>query len=65
LGVDKEQCWLDRNLIHLDRVPLEDGIKEGARQASQASSGPVKINKPAPRPEPFKFEFDPTIFAEK
>jgi hypothetical protein len=76
--------------IHLDRVPLEEGIKrlaknvtvfytenpkDKSRQISRvvvlsegkevapvqtkASTQPVKVNKPAPQPEPFKFEFDP------
>ena len=91
--------------IRLDRVPLEDGIKQLAKNvtvfytenpkdksrristggriirrkrriwASKASSQPEKvkepapqaatINKPAPQPEPFKFEFDPGKFTEK
>ena len=82
--------------IHLDRVPLEDGIKqlaknvtvfytenpkdktrrisrvvvlsegkESAPKQTKASSEPEKINKPAPQPEPFKFEFDPGKVAKE
>jgi len=82
--------------IHLDRVPLEEGIKrlaknvtvfytenakdksrrisrvvvlserkEGAPVQFKASTQPVKVNKPAPQPEPFKFEFDPGKFAKE
>ena len=82
--------------IHLDQVPLEEGIKqlaknvtvfyaenpkdktrrisrvvvlsegkESAPRQTKASSEPVKINKPAPQPEPFKFEFDPGKFAKE
>ena len=82
--------------IHLDRVPLEGGIKqlaknvtvfytenpkdktrrisrvvvlsegkESAPRQTKASSEPTKINKPAPQPEPFKFEFDPGKFAKR
>jgi hypothetical protein len=79
--------------IHLDRLPLEEGIKrlaknvtvfytenpkdksrrisrvvvlsegkEGAPRQTKASSEPVK---PAPQPEPFKFEFDPGKVAKE
>jgi hypothetical protein len=82
--------------IHLDRVLLEEGIKqlaknvtvfytenpkdktrriervvvlsegkEGAPVQTKASTQPVKVNKPAPQPEPFKFEFDPGKFAKE
>src|SRR5262249_3801814 len=92
--------------IHLDRVSLEEGIKQLAKNATlfyaenpkektrritrvvvlaerkepgpgqtKGSSQPEKvkettpqsttIKKPAPRPEPFKFELDPTKPAEK
>jgi hypothetical protein len=82
--------------IHLDRVPLEEGIKqlaknvtvfytenpkdkthrisrvvvlsegkEGEPVQTKASTQPVKIDKPAPQPEPFKFEFDPGKFAKE
>ena len=82
--------------IQLDRVPLEEGIKqlaknvtvfytenssdktrriervvvlsegkEGAPMQTKASAEPVKVNKPAPQPEPFGFEFDPAKSIEK
>jgi hypothetical protein len=82
--------------IHLDRVPLEEGIKllaknvtvfytenaqdkshrisrvvvlsegkAGAPVQTKASTQPVKVNKPAPQPEPFKFEFDPGKVAKE
>jgi hypothetical protein len=81
--------------IQLDQVPLEDGIKQLAKNATvfyaenpkdktrritrvvvlaeesgvsgqaKVSSQPVKVNKPAPQPESFKFEFDPGKFTEK
>ena len=92
--------------IRLERVPLEDGIRQLAKNVTvfyaenpkdtsrqitrvvvlseQKETGPgqpkvssqpekvkepapeaAKINKPAPQPEPFKFEFDPVKSAEK
>ena len=81
---------------HLDRVPLEEGIKrlathatifytenpkdksrrvtrvvvlseekESAAVQAKASKQPEKLNKVAPQPEPFKFEFDPGKSIEK
>ena len=82
--------------IHLDRVPLEEGIKrlaktvtvfytenpkdksrrisrvvvlsegkEGVPTQAKASTQPVKVDKPAQQPEPFKFEFDPAKLSKE
>ena len=90
ITVDSNVGPEEKITIHLDRMPLEEGIKqlaknvtvfytenpkdksrrisrvvvlsegkEGAPVQTKASTQPVKVNKPAPQPEPFKFEFDP------
>jgi len=82
--------------IRLERVPLEEGIKQLAKNVTvfytenskdksrrisrvvvlsegkgstpvpaKTSTQPEKVNKVAPQPEPFKFEFDPGKFSEK
>ena len=45
-------------------VVLSEG-KESAPVQAKASTQPEKVNKVAPQPEPFKFEFDPGKFTEK
>lgn len=81
--------------LRLDRVPLEEGIKQLAKNVTvfyaqdpndktpritkvvvlsdgksapgqaKASPQPVKAKEPAPKSEPFKFQFDPAKSAEK
>ena len=87
IAVDSNIGAEEKVTIHLERVPLEEGIKrlaknvtvfytenprdksrrisrvvvltEGSGVSGQAKaiSQPVKVNKPAPQPEPFQFEF--------
>jgi hypothetical protein len=47
-------------------VVLPEGNKQAPQfERAKGLSKPVKANEPAPQPEPFKFEFDPTKFVEK
>ena len=90
ITVDSNVGPEEKITIHLDRMPLEEGIKQlaknvtvfytenpkdksrrisrvvvlsegkdGAPVQTKAPTQPVKVDKPAPQPEPFKFEFDP------
>ena len=44
---------------------MSAGNRRAGAQGYQDSRRPVKVNKPAPQPEPFKFEFDPGKFTGK